>query len=656
MNETIGWHFPPTNGGMGAGFNDPGIAHFTGAPLASLARETIQNSLDARLASGNPVRVDFELISLNPEIVGRDELANAITACLQIAKESNDTIAIAPLEEASRTINSKAIHCLRVSDRNTTGLLGDHWRNLVKMQGVSYKPELEGQGAGGSHGIGKYAPFAVSALRSVFYWTYFSEDGKNQERFQGKSVLMSHCGADGEETQGTGFYGFKKDCRELTGQELTEQIPAQFRVFNLARLPQQGTSLTILGFRETDNWRKRIATSVIENFFFAIGTGSLTVIVEPDDSSDLMELERDTIDKWFQHLMDDEDPGDSEAAADNPLRDAQIFWELSKGEPIAEKQDGDLGHCKLWLRTDVGLPGKVAFVRGTGMLVTTRQKGLIRFSGFRDFAALCVFEDPEGNELLRRMENPQHDQFEPDRLPKEKRERGRKALKRVTDWVRSEIKKHAGPPEGGKRTVISELSQYLPDYQPEESFDDSNSDKDEGNSEPGFGDKVAVSLKPVRRPVPPRLPGNDGSNSEGDGEDLGNEGGAGTGNNGGGEGDGGQGEGGGQGGTGTRGGSSNKQSVPVSAVRILPIAERENCCRLSFLAEADGIVRLNLAEAGDSSSIPRNDVRAISSKISLDRMRVKNGQRIEVEITADEPIDGRAWRLSATPVQERNES
>ena len=43
----IGWHFPPTSGGREDGFNDPGAAHFSGAPLSSLARETIQNSLDA---------------------------------------------------------------------------------------------------------------------------------------------------------------------------------------------------------------------------------------------------------------------------------------------------------------------------------------------------------------------------------------------------------------------------------------------------------------------------------------------------------------------------------------------------------------------------------------------------------------------------------
>lgn len=62
-----------------------------------------------------------------------------------------------------------------------------------------------------------------------------------------------------------------------------------------------------------------------------------------------MELERNTIDDWFQHLMDVQDPEDSESATDNTLKDAQIFWELSKVEPVVEKQDGDLGHCKLWI-------------------------------------------------------------------------------------------------------------------------------------------------------------------------------------------------------------------------------------------------------------------------------------------------------------------
>ena len=60
--EIIGWKFPPTSGGSGDGFNDSGIAHFKGSPISSLARETIQNSLDARKSRVEPVHVDFELI------------------------------------------------------------------------------------------------------------------------------------------------------------------------------------------------------------------------------------------------------------------------------------------------------------------------------------------------------------------------------------------------------------------------------------------------------------------------------------------------------------------------------------------------------------------------------------------------------------------
>ena len=640
MSDDIGWRFPPTNGGRIDGFNDPGIAHFTGAPLASLARETIQNSLDASLAPDKPVHVSFELIYLDPNHVGQDELAMAINASIQTA--GDDPLASAALTAAAKSVKSDVIPCLHVSDRNTTGLRGNHWRALVKMQGVSHKPELEG--AGGSHGIGKYAPFAVSTLRTVFYWTCFHEDGKVQERFQGKSVLMSHSNNEGEETQGTGFFGVKENCRELT-----QKIPELFRLLDQHQRPLQGTSLTIMGFRETDDWRRRVAASTIGNFFYAIGTGRLTVIVEPDESNELMEIDRGSLENWFQHLTEDTGPDDAEETADDPLREAQIFWRLSRDEPVAEKQDSELGHCRLWIHAAENLPSKVAFVRRTGMLVTTQQPGLIRFHGYREFAALCVFEDPTGNELLRRMENPKHDQFEPDRLPKDERNRGRSALKRITDWIRSEIRKQAGPPEGERKTVLSELAVYLPDYQPEEPFDDAGHDGGEGSGEPGFGERVTLTLKPVRRPGPPIAPVDDRSDldSKSEGDDAGAEGGAGTGSGSRGGGSGGEGEGDGQGGIGTRGGGSRQRGIPISGVRILPIVGQENCYQLSFVADADGIARLAFEEAGDSSTMPRDDIRAVAEDAPLDRVRVAKGQRTVVEITSDGSIEGRAWRLSA---------
>lgn len=648
MSEEIGWRFPPTNGGRVDGFNDPGIAHFNGAPLASLARETIQNSLDAKLESSNdPVHVSFELIDVGPEVFGRDELARAIASSTKIAGE--DPMASAALKIAAKSVEQEKIPCLRISDRNTTGLCGDHWRALVKMQGVSHKPEVEG--AGGSHGIGKYAPFAVSTLRTVFYWTCFSEGGGVRERFQGKSVLMSHKNMEGQETQGTGFYGIRQNCQELTK---SEEIPPPFRVLGRPHVPVQGTSLAIVGFQETDDWRRRIAASAIGNFFFAIANGQLTVIVEPDESDDLSELEIncDSLGKWFEFLAVAATPDTTEDVVDDTLQEARTFWDLSRDEPAAEKQDVDLGHCRLWIRTAEGLSSKVAFVRRTGMLVTTQQRGLIRFPGFRDFAALCVFEDPAGNELLRRMENPRHDQFEPDRLPKDEQGRGRSALKRITDWIRTEVRKHAGPPEGARQTVLSELAVYLPDNSPEEPFDD-GADGGNGSGEPGFGQQVTLALKPVRRSMPTPLPTDDGPDSDGgtEGNDTGVAGGGGTGEGGDGGGDGGRGEGEGKGGTGTRGGGRQTRRIPVSRVRILPVSGQENCYQLSFVAGANGVARVALEEAGDSSAMPRDDVRATSQHVSLECVRLKKGERAFLEITADGPIDGRAWRLSATETQ-----
>ena len=645
MKDEIGWRFPPTNGGIGAGYNDSGIAHFSGAPLSSLARETIQNSLDARMEQDEPVHVSFEFVVLKPTDVGRDDLIRAIRACKQ--EKTNDIAVSTALRAAEENICKKTIPCLRVSDRNTTGLQGEHWRALVKMQGVSYKPDVVG--AGGSHGIGKYAPFSVSTLRTVFYWTCYRQDGKNIELFQGKSVLMSHQSEEGE-TQGTGFYGIKQDCSELNGPK----IPECFRLLTKERHPVYGTSLVILSFRVARDWRRLIAASVIENFFHAISIGGLAVMIEPDDSDDkfeLFEINKDSLENWFDELgtnsHDADDAGDEDS---NALEQARTFWDISRSEePTVEKQDPDLGHCRLWVRVAEGLPRKVAFVRRTGMLITTQQRNLVRFPGFRDFTAVCVFEDPDGNELLRRMENPKHDQFEPDRLPEGERVRGRRALKRITDWIRKEIRKHAGPPEGGKKTVLSELAAYLPDFQPDEPFEDAGPSGD-GTAEPGFGERVRLTLKPVRRSTRLVLPKEDKETNEhgyGDGDDTGEVGGGASGSNGGNGGTGGPGEGEGKGGTGNHGGDSKTKSIPISGVRILSIEGRENYYRLSFRAEGEGVARLELEEAGDSSTLRRDDVRVVTDGVSLDRVRLTKGNRTEVDFTADAPIGDRAWRLSA---------
>lgn len=153
--DAIGWKFPPTNGGLADGFNDTGMAHFSGNPLASLAREIIQNSLDARdpTTGGVPVHVSFEIQEIERrDALGREDLARAIEACLEeVSETGDDKKAHSMFTEARRLLRRQKLPYLRISDRITTGLHGKHWRALVKMQGASVKERTD---AGGSHGIG----------------------------------------------------------------------------------------------------------------------------------------------------------------------------------------------------------------------------------------------------------------------------------------------------------------------------------------------------------------------------------------------------------------------------------------------------------------------------------------------------------------------
>jgi hypothetical protein len=63
------WNFPSNNFGQEFGLNDAGIETFTGTKYSSLAREVIQNTIDARATQDEPVKVEFSLHSLSSEAI-----------------------------------------------------------------------------------------------------------------------------------------------------------------------------------------------------------------------------------------------------------------------------------------------------------------------------------------------------------------------------------------------------------------------------------------------------------------------------------------------------------------------------------------------------------------------------------------------------------
>lgn len=621
-NSEVGWQFPPTGGGIAHGYNDPGIAHFGGAREQSLARETIQNSLDAAASLGNPVHVEFDVRTPGDDWFAKKGLLEAIGRCTKHAGASGDEKALRAFHEANQLLASQSTTFLRVADRNTTGLRGDKWEALLKRPGASVH---DAPGAGGSWGIGKNAPFTLSPLRTVFYWTRFEEDGVPTERFQGKAVLMAHE-VDGEERQNTGFYGLVDGCLALTG----EGIPSAVRSVETGAGPRSGTSLWIAGFEGQTGWQERIARRVVASFFGAIADQLLTVTIEPSQSMG----EQDLIDITGENI------GKVSSDEDDDIEDARRFWELLQAEPTASRQDHDLGHCRLWIRVSDNeeLPNTVGLMRKTGMLITTSQRGLIRFRGMRDFIAICRFEGDDGNELLRQMENPRHDQFEPDHIENDTKERrrGRAALKRTTDWIREEIRKAAAPTISMETSRLSELDRLLPDVDPEEPFGDDGGDGEE--REPSFGTAPVVKVKPRRRPRAPVLPDAD-DDDEGPDDDTE------VSDNGGGSG----------------GGrdtpvfpSTKRRRLAIGDVRLVPVGGSDSRYRVSFHADEAGVADIVLAEAGDSTLVIRKDVRAWSpdgSALSLKAMELAGVEHVEFEISADAPIEGRAWIVAAVSTE-----
>ena len=643
----IGWKFPRTDGGMESGINDAGIVTFDGAPLPSLAREVIQNSVDARDDPAKPVHITFELRDIGTNEIGGHELAQHLDEC--IVAWASDQKARDALQAARSVLDNEKVSLLGVLDKNTTGLVDKTWRGLVKVTGASFK---RSEDAGGSFGVGKAAPFTVSPLRAVFYWSAFHEQGQIVEQFQGKAVLVSHrhdFGDGLEITQNVGFFGLTDGCEALrTG------IPSVFRHLE-SRRPVQGAAVWVAGFNPKQHggqWQSAIRRSVLENFFYAIHKSDLEVLWEPGGDDDL--LTSGTLSRQFDLLVDPSKDLEDGDAIDR----ARLYWELvRRGPPTEEMPVPDLGIVKLWIATEDEFPGwnlpnRVALIRGTGMIVTDLQDGY-RFRGLRDYVAVCVIDDEEANKLLRRMENPAHDKFEYRRLPEHEQDRGRLALDRLRRAIREQLGIHAAPPPIEVSAVIDELTEYLFDDRPGPF--EGTADKD--GAEAAFGEVGAVKRKQPRLRVRPPVAldeedveGGDG----GDGDESGESGGGRQGPGGGvlsenGSGDG-PGEGSGNGGTGPGGGSKGRRILELEDVRVLHDPTDPKRASIRFTAPTTLAATLLIDEAGDASAIQRADLTIFDEhgEVWSDGQRTfEAGIRYELTIVGEQPLADAAWQVAA---------
>ncbi|HEX3103658.1 MAG TPA: hypothetical protein VHQ22_04375 [Terriglobales bacterium] len=527
----IKWTFAKNDGGRESGFHDAGVETFKGNFDRYLARELIQNSLDARLDTNRPVQVTFELLTFNrsdvPDIQG---LKATLDRCVEYWQKQPKARKF--FEKAVNLASAKTITALRIGDSNTTGVRGsdidrdNNWYNLIRCAGASSKMDDEG----GSFGIGKNAPFAASLMRTVLYSTY----NKDKEHvFQGVATLVSHTLPNGANAQATGYLGGPR------GQSIRDkdEIPSRFL------RAKMGTDIIVLGFPESTSWQKDLTYSVLENFWPAIEWEHLVVKVGDE------EISRKNLHALMERFSSETD-----------FSAHQYYKAFKESDHTFHEPLPTLGDVSLYLTAgNDELQKKIAMIRKTGMVIFLKH-----FRSPMPFSGAFICRNDAGNKLLRDMEPPRHDIWDPDHPDKGA---NRKTEAEFLHFIRESLK-NLMPTDESKIISVPGLSRFLPDDDdtPEEEFDGTDElSKSEGVERSPLPEKIeGKKIDPRRTPMQPdnQRPGENDDETEGEGSDPTGQGGSSGGDGNGGSGEGGQG----------KGGSQGEQSKPAIPIRFRTFA------------------------------------------------------------------------------------
>lgn len=442
------WYFPPANNLSGV--SQGSVETYDNAQLISgLAREICQNSIDARLDPAAPVRVKFELRELETDRFGVfKELKNKVDRCRKFWSVSNRTADLRLTEllnSADKMLCRTHIPVLVASDFNTTGCAGSRegafvktaWSSLTSSIGVSDKAE----GSGGSYGIGKNAPFAASACRTVFYNTYAQGDG--ERAFTGTAMLAS-MSRDDDPNKGTSSIG-RYDVGGINGERnpIFPDTPCMLR--DQFTRDDYGTDVIIIGFKGAESdWVGEIAKAVLENFFVAILDGDLIVDVGT------IRISSDTIEALENNLLSG---GEDPVMMQDAYRYYLTYTDPDGGVPVKAsiKEPDDL---EIYFKTGDAMSKRSCNVNSHGMTIGKKtRKASIRYN------AVAVVRGKELGKLLSAAEDPEHRMWDATRAGNRVAEVG-KIIKKIDSLIRNHAKELIDT--GGGEEIDADISDFLP--------------------------------------------------------------------------------------------------------------------------------------------------------------------------------------------------
>lgn len=408
--QSDSWIFPSGKGLTLSGINAAGIDTFSDVPINSITREGIQNSLDAKdLAVDGPVVVKFQKHDIpSSDIPGIEELRNEALPAMRSKWDSSET-AQDFLNTYENVINEATVPVLQMSDFNTKGLANKNWQSLIFVAGDSVKDD---EASAGSKGIGKFAPFAASNLRMVFYHSISEGEG---ERSIGVSQLVSFDKpAKDEVTQGPAYYSAK--------MEGTKYLPMSGDLpFAINRkINEKGTDLFVVGFKNDPNWEDRIKIAVLSNFLISIWAGELEVHIQDEV------INKDSLASLFQYFekLESDNSRKSDAfKVTDEYKDAFRAFEVLNSPkrielPLPEKMVNDYEFIEsakdanLYLAILDDTNRKVLQTRKSGMKINYKN----HISGSINFFGIFQATGQKLNKFLKDIENANHDDWYVDRI------------------------------------------------------------------------------------------------------------------------------------------------------------------------------------------------------------------------------------------------
>lgn len=456
------WKFTKANLGYNLGEGSSLSKRFDGS-YRSMVKESLQNSIDARLDKSKPVKVCYNI--KNAQVSEYPELFNIkdhVEKCIEAFKSTDDNkeIYVKMLDYLEGLKEDSTFNYLVVSDYNTSGM--DFHKNgvietgkfasFVRSEGENDK---EDGSSAGSFGVGKGAYFGLSNIRTLLVSTRFKDNTTN---FEGVTQLRSHI-MDNAIYFKVAYYDNSNEGEIGVPVSNEDNIPHDFR------REAVGTDISIIGIdnskREFEKKAyKEITKAVLLDFWFAIYKEIL--IVEIGDNVKINKANlNDYLLENFQQEGDENlhrnlaiyNPRPYYFAVTNDL--PNHVYKFKENLPI-------VGPCEFYLYKNKG-KGKVLHMRAAHMLVHIEKK--YAYSNICG-VFVCTNDDGnniEGNKILKRLENETHDKWE----PKAKDEVGRSALEEITKWIDGCLSKALGTIDKDDVDVTS-LSDYLPSFDEED--------------------------------------------------------------------------------------------------------------------------------------------------------------------------------------------